>query len=93
MLFSVITKNSKWEISTKNLVTFKRWDGVKDEEIQFYESSLKNSNFSGWGCIENQYTGSELTKKEDLNSLQILEGAWQKRRGDAHYEFLQEPSY
>ena len=49
MLFSVITKNSKWEISTKNLVTFKRWDGVKDEEIQFYESSLKNSNFSGLG--------------------------------------------
>ena len=52
MLFSVITKNSKWEISTKNLVTFKRWDGVKDEEIQFYESSLKNSSFSGWGCIK-----------------------------------------
>ena len=28
MLFSVITKNLNWEISTKNLVTFKRWDGV-----------------------------------------------------------------
>ena len=22
-----------WEISTKNLVTFKRWDGVKDEQF------------------------------------------------------------
>ena len=30
--FSVITKNLNWEILTKNLVTFKRWDGVKDEK-------------------------------------------------------------
>ena len=29
--FSVITKNSNWKIVTKNLVTFKRWDEVKDE--------------------------------------------------------------
>ena len=28
--FSVITRNLNWEILTKNLVTFKRWDGVKD---------------------------------------------------------------
>ena len=33
MFFSVITKNSNWEISTKNLVTFKRWDGDKDEKL------------------------------------------------------------
>ena len=31
--FSVITKNSNWEILTKNLVTFKRKDGVKDEKL------------------------------------------------------------
>ena len=31
--FSVITKNLNWEILTKNLVTFKRWDGVKDEKL------------------------------------------------------------
>ena len=31
MFFSVITKNLKWENLTKNLVSFKRWDGVKDE--------------------------------------------------------------
>ena len=31
--FSVITKNSSWEILTKNLVTFKRQDGVKDEKL------------------------------------------------------------
>ena len=33
MFFSVMTKNLNWEISTKNLVTFKKWDGVKDEKL------------------------------------------------------------
>ena len=32
-LFSVIIKNLNWEILTMNLVTFKRWDGVKDEKF------------------------------------------------------------
>ena len=31
--FSVITKNSNWEILTKNLVTFKRKNGVRDEKL------------------------------------------------------------
>ena len=33
MLFSVITKNLNWEMLTNNLVTFKIWDGVKDEKF------------------------------------------------------------
>ena len=33
MFFSVITKNLDWEIVTKNLVTFKRWDEVKDQKF------------------------------------------------------------
>ena len=33
MFFSVITKNLNWEILTKNLVTFKRWNGVKNEKF------------------------------------------------------------
>ena len=33
ILFSVKTKNSNWEILVNNLVTFKKWDGVKDEKI------------------------------------------------------------
>ena len=33
MFLSVISKNLKWEILTKNLVTFKRWDGVKGEKF------------------------------------------------------------
>ena len=32
MFFSVITNNLNGEILTKDLVTFKRWDGVKDEK-------------------------------------------------------------
>ena len=33
IFLSFITKNLNWEILTKNLVTFKRWDGVKDEKF------------------------------------------------------------
>ena len=33
MFFSVKTKNLNWEISTKNLVIFKRWDGVNDKKF------------------------------------------------------------
>ena len=33
VFFSVITKNLNWDILTKNLVTFKRWDGSKDEKF------------------------------------------------------------
>ena len=33
MFFSVITKNSNWEVLTQNLVTFKRQDGIKDEKL------------------------------------------------------------
>ena len=29
----MITKNLNWEILTRNLVTFKKWDGVKDEKF------------------------------------------------------------
>ena len=32
-IFSVMTKNLNWEISTKDLVTFKRWDGVNDKKF------------------------------------------------------------
>ena len=32
--FSVITKDSNWDILTKNLVTFKRKDGANNEKLQ-----------------------------------------------------------
>ena len=63
-----MTKNLNWEILTKNLVTFKRWDGVKDEKF-LYGSSLKNLIFRG--CMKNQYIGGELPKRGGLDSLQI----------------------
>ena len=33
MFFFAVSTNLNWEILTKNLVTFKRWDVVKDEKI------------------------------------------------------------
>ena len=30
MFFSVTTKSLNWEILTKNLITYNRFDGVKD---------------------------------------------------------------
>ena len=33
LFWSVKTQNLNWEVSTKNLVIFKRWNGVKDEQF------------------------------------------------------------
>ena len=33
MFFSVITENLNWNILIKNLVSFNRWNGVKDENF------------------------------------------------------------
>ena len=49
MVFSVITKNLNWEVLTKNLVTFRRWEGVKDENFQYYGGSMKNLIFRRGG--------------------------------------------
>ena len=54
-IFSAITKNFNWEISTKNLVTFIRWDGVKDEKFIYYGGSLKNTIFRGEGSQKTFY--------------------------------------
>ena len=67
MSFSVIAKNLKWEVLTKNLVTFKRWDGVKDEK---YEDWLRNSIFMT-GVMKDQHIGREVPKKGGLGSLWI----------------------
>ena len=42
-----LTKNLNWEILTRNLVTFKRWDSFKDEKLSYYEGSVKNRIFKG----------------------------------------------
>ena len=33
MFFTIVTKNLNWEIFTKNLITFIRWNGIKDEKF------------------------------------------------------------
>ena len=50
---SAITKNLNWQILTKNLVTFKRYYGVKDEILILWEFT----NFLGRGVTKNQYIG------------------------------------
>ena len=58
----MLTKNLNWKISfskTKNLVTFKRWNGVKDGKLKHYQGSLKNLIFieGERGVMKNQYIG------------------------------------
>ena len=63
MFFTVITKNLNWELLTKNLVTFKRCDGVKDEKFEYYGGPLKNSIFKeGAGFTKNQYLKGNCLK-------------------------------
>ena len=38
-----MTKNLNWEISTKNLVTFKRWDRVRMDQKKIFGGG------GGWG--------------------------------------------
>ena len=49
MFFSVITMSLNWEILTMNLVTFKRWDEVKEDKFSYYGGSLKNLIFGEGG--------------------------------------------
>ena len=49
MYFSVIIRNLNQDVLAKNLVTFTRWDGVKDEKFECYGGSLKNTIFKGGG--------------------------------------------
>ena len=47
MFFSVIIKSLNWDILTKNLVTFKRWDGLRMKHFNIKEVPPKNLIFSG----------------------------------------------
>ena len=84
MFSSVITKNLNWEILTKNLVTFKRWDGVKDEKFDYYRGSLKNQIFRGGFVNEKLIYREELPKKGGIGQSSDLsgeEGLGKKRGG------------
>ena len=62
MFFSIITKNLNWGILTKNLVIFKRWNGVKDEKFRYYGGSMKNPIFRA-GPQKNQYIEGNCLKR------------------------------
>ena len=54
-----------WEILTKNLVTFNRWDRVKDVKSEYFVwvwVSMKNPIFRGEVVTKNRYR-EELPKK------------------------------
>ena len=53
-----MTKNLNWEILTKNLLTFKMWDGVKNEKFWF--------TWDGKGFTKHQCLYQELPKKEEV---------------------------
>ena len=67
MFFSVLTKNLNWETLTKNLVTFKRCDGLTMKSFSITGAHLKIRFL--WGeCCEKLIYWEELPKR----------GAWQK---------------
>ena len=70
IFFSIITKKSNEEILTKNVVTFKKFDGVKDEKLWCFGYSLKNLTFRG-GSLQKTDIEGGLPKKGGLDSLEI----------------------
>ena len=54
------------------MVTFKRWDAVKDEKFEYYGGSLKNSIFRG--THENAIYREELPKKGVFGQFADLRG-------------------
>ena len=56
-MFFCDNKELNWEILTRNLVTFKRWDWVKDEKF-YYVGSMKNSIFMGGGRVHRLKRGT-----------------------------------
>ena len=66
MFFYVITKNLNWEKLTKNLVTFKRWDEVKDEKC--FRGVHEKPIYRKGHCLKRRGLGQSA----DLR-------AWQKR--------------
>ena len=46
----------------KNLVSFERWDGLKDEKLKYYESLLKHLSSKG-RIHEKLYIGENCLKR------------------------------
>ena len=70
IFFSVITNNSNREILPKDLVTFKRKGGIKDEQVLIFWEFTERSDFKGGGSQKTNIEGVCL-KRGDLGHLQI----------------------
>ena len=84
MFFSVITNNLNFEVLTKNLVIFKRWDWVKDE-ILIVQWSTEKSNFQGGGFRKNYYIGENCLKRGAWTVCRF-QGGLAKKRGGGVFE-------
>ena len=64
MFFSIITKHFNWEVLTKKLVTFKRWDEVKDENFNILRVTEKSNFERGRGQVDKKkiYSGVDCLK-------------------------------
>ena len=79
MFFSVITKNSNWEILTKNLVTFLKEKMVlRVKNFDIFGVHLK-IRFLG-GVTENQYRGENCLKRGGLGWFSDLRGGLARKR-------------
>ena len=83
MFFSVKSKNLNWKILTKNLVTFKRWNGLRMEnsnimgvhwKIRFLVGGIAISRFKrGLGKKEGVVFLREVnTQMHTMNSNNLL---------------------
>ena len=80
MFFFVITKNLNWENLTKNLVTFKRWDGVKDKHLNIMGAHWKIPFLGGEGFTKKQNIGGNCLKMGAW-AVCRFEGGFEKKRG------------
>ena len=75
MFPSIITKNSKLEILTKNLVIFERWDGFRMKNLIIMGFHWKIQFLEGgrWKLVNKKliYRGELSKKGMGLDSLQI----------------------
>ena len=73
MFFSVINKNLNREILTKNLVTFKRWDGVKMKNLNIIRVHWKTRFLGGGVFTKKQYIGGKRLKKRGVGLGQFAD--------------------
>ena len=79
MFFTGVTKNLNWEILTENIVTFKRWDGAKNEK--FYHHGDSQKNLMGGGGHEKPINRGELPKRGASTVCRFKGGLAKKREG------------